>query len=515
MSTDITLKKSLKKILAAVLIITVFFTFTACGGSKYADVRIDAAKMANAIIDEVDFDSNLQQVSKDNISMFIPCEGVDSEYMFMGEGTHADCFGVIVFSDEKAAKEGEKVIKDYLKEVGDSFSKYIPEEAEKVDNHSLVIREGRNLVFTVSPDEEAAEEVIMRVFEEESQDPSKIVSDDEESEESGEDGEEGTEASETDAAALESGVYPAIDTDKKLTYSGYVALVGDSAYELYTYVDSVADNYAGIVNYTADKLDGTSKVYDMVVPLASGVTLPDKYYEKIKSSDQGKSLDNIYDKLSDKVTAVNIYDNLMKHRNEYIYFRTDHHWTSLGAYYAYETWCNTKGILPISLERREKANYGDFVGSLYYDTNEEILKKNPDSFDVYKPKNNVYIRSKSKDSEGKYIKKDVIADYSEAYTFAKYDCFIGGDQALVTIINDDAIDDSTCMVIKESFGNCIVPYLADHYSKVYVFDYRYTSKNLVEFAKEKGIDDVIFINNIGMTRSTYLVGQLNTAVKGK
>lgn len=506
-------KKPLKTLLAAVLIITVFFAFTACGGSKYADVKIDAAKMANGLISEIDFESNLQQVGNDNITTFIPMEGYESGYMFMGEGSHADSFGVFVFSDEKAAKDGEKAVNEYLKELEDSFSKYIPEEADKVKEHSLVIREGRNLVFTVSPDEEACEEVIMRIFEEEAADPSKIVSDDGEEGEEGEENasEEVTEAS--DGSVISENNYPVIDTDSKLTYSGYVGLVGDSAYELYTYVDGVAENYADAVNYTADQLDGKSKVYDLIVPLASGVTLPDKYFSKIQSSDQMKSLNNLYEKLNDKVTPVNIYDNMMKHRNEYIYYRTDHHWTSLGAYYGYETWCNTKGILPISLERRQKVNYGDFVGSLYYDTKESILKKNPDSFDVYMPLNDVYISAK--DSNGNSVKKDVISDFSEAPDYAKYDCFIGGDKALVTIVNNDAIDDSTCMVIKESFGNSIVPYLADHYSKVYVYDYRYTSKNLVEEAKEKGVDDVIFINNIGMTRSSYLVGKLSTAVKGK
>ena len=503
-------KNTIRTVLSAVLMITVFFTFTACGGSKYANVKIDAAKMANAIIEEIDFDSNLQQVGRDNISTFIPMEGTESAYMFMGEGSHADSFGVFVFESEKAAKDGEKAVNEYLGELEDSFSKYIPEEAEKVSEHSLVIREGRNLVFTVSPDEEAYEEVIMRIFEEESQDPSKIVEEDGEEEEETGDGEEGETIG---AASLEGSDYPVIETDKKLRYSGYVGLVGDSAYELYTYVDGVAEDYADAVNYTADKLDGTAKVYDMIVPLASGVTLPDKYFEKIQSSDQKASLDKLYEKLDKRVTAVNIYDNLMQHRDEYVYFRTDHHWTSLGAYYGYETWCDTKGILPISLERRTKANYGDFVGSLYYDTGEEILKKNPDDFDVYMPLDNVYIYYK--DSEGTEVKKDVVRDYSDAPAYSKYDCFIGGDQPLITIVNDDAIDDSSCLVVKESFGNCIVPYLADHYSKVYVMDYRYSKKNVVEYAKKQGVDDVIFINNIGMTRSSYLVGKLSSAVKGK
>ena len=67
-------------------------------------------------------------------------------------------------------------------------------------------------------------------------------------------------------------------------------------------------------------------------------------------------------------------------------------------------------------------------------------------------------------------------------------------------------------MIKESFGNCFVPYLADHYNKVYVYDYRYSDENLIDAARSIGADDVIFVNNIGMTRSSYLVGRLNEAL---
>ena len=85
---------------------------------------------------------------------------------------------------------------------------------------------------------------------------------------------------------------------------------------------------------------------------------------------------------------------------------------------------------------------------------------------------------------------------------------------MMTITNDSINDDSVLVVVKESFGNCLVPYLADHYHKTYVIDYRYTEKNIVDFCKKKGANDLIFVNNIGMTRSGYLIGLLEKAVKG-
>ena len=523
--------KKLRTVLLLVLMVAVISCFTGCGGgSKYSEFKIDAEAMAKTIIDEVIFDTQLQQVKKESVSTFIPMPEAEQAYMFMGSGEKADSFGVFVFKDEDDAEDGEKAIEEYIKELGDSFSRYIPEEADKAENQSQIIRKGPNVVFIICEDVSEATEVIERVFDEQAENPPENTEASEPEDESSEEpadneenqteedtdepeetGEDESEVAET-AAENEDGSYPVIETDKKLTYSGYVALVGSSAYELYSYVDGVADSYAELVNYTADQLEGVSKVYDLVIPLSSEITLPDKYKDDIQSSDQKKALDLIYEKMDDNVIPVNIYDNLMKHRDEYVYFRTDHHWTSLGAYYGYEAWCGVKGLLPYSLDSRTKEDYGSFVGSFYYDTDEEILKNNPDNVEAYMPVSDVYIIGK-KDSDGNITKKDVINDMTDAADFSKYDAFIGGDKPLVTIVNESINDDSSCMVIKESFGNCFVPYLADHYHRVYVFDYRYTSKNLVEVAKDKGIDDVIFVNNIGMTRSSYLVGKLSAVIK--
>ena len=69
------------------------------------------------------------------------------------------------------------------------------------------------------------------------------------------------------------------------------------------------------------------------------------------------------------------------------------------------------------------------------------------------------------------------------------------------------------MVLKESFGNAFVPFLADHYSKIYVIDYRYWQGNIAKLAKKKNVDDVIFCNNISMTRNAYLIGKLMQLVE--
>ena len=90
----------------------------------------------------------------------------------------------------------------------------------------------------------------------------------------------------------------------------------------------------------------------------------------------------------------------------------------------------------------------------------------------------------------------------------KYSTFIAGDNPYTVIQNGSLTDGSCWVVVKESFGNALVPFLVDHYETIYVIDYRYWQGSLEKLAREKDADDVIFLNNLSMIRSDYLVGKL-------
>lgn len=80
------------------------------------------------------------------------------------------------------------------------------------------------------------------------------------------------------------------------TYNSVVT-VDDSGYELYTYVDDVADKYAKCINQAARELDGKANVYDMVIPLSSGITFPDNLRARIQSTDQYEAVQKIQEKM--------------------------------------------------------------------------------------------------------------------------------------------------------------------------------------------------------------------------
>lgn len=104
--------------------------------------------------------------------------------------------------------------------------------------------------------------------------------------------------------------------------------------------------YTAAVNKAASQLAGKANVYDMIVPTSMDITLPASVRKSVNSSDQRKALDYMYGSLSEAVRKVDVYDTLRNHRDEYIYFRTDHHWTALVAYYAYQDYAGRAGREP-------------------------------------------------------------------------------------------------------------------------------------------------------------------------
>lgn len=323
----------------------------------------------------------------------------------------------------------------------------------------------------------------------------------------------GTELAGTETEVKEEAVveYDKIESKEKVKVVNGVAVVGNSAYELFTYRESSAKAYAKAVNALAKALDGKAEVYDMVIPLSSGITFPDNLVEKIDSTNQRNAMLSIMGMMNSQVKSVDIYDALMKHRKEYIYFRTDHHWTALGAYYAYTALCEEMGIEPEKLEEYETREFEGFVGSFYNDTKNESLKKHPDVITAYLPKSEAKMHVTP--AKGQDYDWDIIYDVSAYGASLKYSTFIASDNPFTEITNQTLTDESACIVVKESFGNAFVPFLVDHYQHVYVVDYRYWQGNLSKLAEEKKAKDVILLNNLSMIRNQYLVGQLQGVIK--
>lgn len=241
-------------------------------------------------------------------------------------------------------------------------------------------------------------------------------------------------------------------------------------------------------------------------PTAIGIEVDPYYLPMLNSVDQGEIIGYIADNSSDNLITVDTDAALKAHKGEYLFFHTDHHWTADAAYYCYVACCETLGMTPRPLEDFDKMDQGEFHGSISGKVkNPRQLTK--DTVYTYDPPGNVYMRiwdGVDGDFEGTIIRDMRNQDYS-----MKYIAFLESDRPLCWIVNDDLPDAKNCVIVKDSFGNCFVPFFSQNYHKVYAIDYRkYAKMDLISFAEKYEIDDIIIAPNMISTQSSTSVPML-------
>ncbi len=279
---------------------------------------------------------------------------------------------------------------------------------------------------------------------------------------------------------------------------GNLFVVGDTALEIFYGNEQVSKDYAAVLNAYSDALGDGVTIYDMIVPNHFEFGLPSKYKGKI-GKDEKPFLDLVKENLNGKIVFVDIYDTLKTHYNkgEYLYFRTDHHWTGLGAYRAYEKFCESAGLAAVPLDSYEKRTSTGFLGTLYNSSLDKNLAANPDTVEYYVT-DLPYEQTNTK-KDGTTYKGRLISEYADGRTNG-YLTFMGGDIPLATIRTENTSGRSI-IVFKESYGNAFIPFLVPHYDTVYVADIRSFPYNAVTFIQNNHIGEVLFLNNI-MTSNT-------------
>lgn len=268
-----------------------------------------------------------------------------------------------------------------------------------------------------------------------------------------------------------------------------IFIYGNRAFELFGGSSKQKLKYADVVSAFAEKYPSV-KVYNLLAPTSVAFYLPEKYADQ--SADENKNFEAIFEALSPKVTPVRVFDTLNNHKAEYLYFNTDHHWTGLGAYYAYTMFAQAAGFTPYAYGDYQKGKIENFTGTLATSTNDSKLLANPDIVEYcYQPVKTHTLRWGKGDTEP--TKAEVLAEYAKGSN--AYSVYLGGDFPRTDIINEEATTDKVIVVFKESYGNAFCPYLIPHYAKVIVLDERYYKGSLSKLIQEEGVDEILIINN--------------------
>ena len=290
------------------------------------------------------------------------------------------------------------------------------------------------------------------------------------------------------------------DEGKETVYSSdYIIILDHRAMEMYTNSYKKIDAYVETLNKLKKTLPDT-KVYCLLAPTSIEFYAPKKYNEG-KSKSQYQGITYAYSKLND-ITTVDAYREIAEHTDEYLYFRTDHHWTARGSYYAYIAFSKVAGFEPVNINSLKSGVLKPFLGSLYRTTQSADLEKNPDYLEYFIPAAKTSaIAAADAEMKNNYQIEVINTDITSSN---KYLAFIEGDNP-VTKITTDVQNNKSVLVIKESYGNAFVPWLCNNYKNVYVIDPRKLTVNLSEFVQKNKIQEVIFLNYMFIpTNQTYM-----------
>lgn len=279
-------------------------------------------------------------------------------------------------------------------------------------------------------------------------------------------------------------------SNKPLNVVGGVLLHEGQALFMFGGTDKAAQGYANAVNTWVDlvaKPNNMQSVSVVVTPTSSHFYLPPA--ARARTTSEAQNLGAMKAALNSDVRFADVIAEMQDHTAEPMFFKSDHHWTGLGAYYAYRAWANVMGLTPFELSDFDKRSVAGVAGSFWSLTQAPELRQADKVSDYYVPttvtfKSTQYVGPEQKTP----APHEFFAEKSRGYIV-----FLGGDVPLL-VGTTNAGTGRTALVVKNSYGNAFAPYLLPHFDKVVVVDYRYVFRNIQDIVKTFGVTDLVFVN---------------------
>ena len=233
-------------------------------------------------------------------------------------------------------------------------------------------------------------------------------------------------------------------------------------------------------------------MYMMLVPNASNIE-SGKLPGFAVTEDQNQIFRNIQKELGDYINWVDVTKTLKKHKSEDIYYHTDHHWTTLGAFYAFQELASSMKLDTSKVsEWKSYAVTSEFNGTLSATSGYETGYEEP--IYIYAPENIEdapevvvnYVNEKKKTA--------TLYDSSKLEEKDKYAMFLGGNYPMIDI-RTTADTTDRLLLIKDSYANCLVPFLVPYYREIIIIDPRYYYGDITEVMESNKITSVLFLYN--------------------
>ena len=279
----------------------------------------------------------------------------------------------------------------------------------------------------------------------------------------------------------------------KIENNGIAYGADDYLFEKFTTLagDSLAqfERNVGYEKTFIDTYGETVPITFTIIPNAYMI-LPEKLPEGLIQVDQAAYTAPIYEAVGDKAQVVDFTGALTAHKDEYIYYRTDHHWTTLGAYYAYAAYVESLGMEPVALDSLSGIEVPDFYGT--YFSKAKKFDAVADTITYY-PIADAGVIIDGQEADGYY-------DLSKFEVRDKYAAFLRGNNGYTVIKSGvreapEGQEPSKILVIKDSYANSFVPFLLYNFDEVHVVDLRYSAVSMKELLSTENFDQVLLMYN--------------------
>lgn len=238
------------------------------------------------------------------------------------------------------------------------------------------------------------------------------------------------------------------------------------------------------------------KVYVMVAPAASSI-----YPERVPAHAPLLQEESYLGQIQTAVEqAGGVYlpleDALSAHKDEYIYYRTDHHWTTQGAYYAYSELCSALGLEPFDRAAHTAVDVPDFYGTFY--SRARTWNAQPDTLTYYDLDNPLTIYTVTGPGMPTEGQTTGLYDLDKLDVYDKYAAFLHGNNGLSRVEGDG---EGRILVIKDSYANSFVPFLTANYAQIDVVDLRNYNYGLDGLIAENGYDQILVLYSFDSFKS--------------
>jgi len=230
----------------------------------------------------------------------------------------------------------------------------------------------------------------------------------------------------------------------------------------------------------------------LLVPTAAAV-YSDTLLGCAPNFDQEAMIERVTEDLRGKVTMLHGYDALYAARSEYIFYRTDHHWTSYGAYCVYQTAIRKLGFSPVSYDKYNISHVSSsFRGTLYSKCLYTDME--PDVLDLYTYEDGAKVTEVEVFDGVRTQLYDSVYFMDALNTKEQYQVYLGGNAAKITV-KTDVSNGKRLLLIKDSYANSLLPFLTQHYSEIVLLDLRYIRGSYRELADPDDFSQVLILYN--------------------